>query len=307
MHVAEGADFGWRLQIGARCCRPDLARGAVAGELPGKVPPMLKTGRGSPAGPAHLQRHANSPSKYRGLLYYPDVFRKLVRAYKVAPDGSTFEVTHEFEFLKSDDPLFRPCQMVTGPDGAIYVCDWRTDSGGAGRLWGDGKHGRIYRITWAGTKDTPAIPLRGLDSWAKLLKLPTDKLIEKLDAADFTDRVEARKELVRRGPEASDAVLKAIQRWQVRVQWKARCPRRAASTLVAGGGELFRSLLSDPSEDLRRLAIEGLAMYGPPKNKRNHEAVLSLVVDRNPAVMAHAVLAIARIGAEGSTDVALAR
>jgi signal transduction histidine kinase len=29
--------------------------------------------------------------------------------------------------------------MVTGPDGAIYVCDWRTDSGGAGKLSGDGK------------------------------------------------------------------------------------------------------------------------------------------------------------------------
>ena len=160
MHVAEGADFGWRLLIGARCCRPDHARGAVAGELPGKVPPMLKTGRGSPAG-LLIYNDTRLPEQYRGLLYYPDVFRKLVRAYKVAPDGATFKITHEFEFLKSDDPLFRPCQMVTGPDGAIYVCDWRTDSGGAGKLSGDGKHGRIYRITWAGTKDSPALPRRG--------------------------------------------------------------------------------------------------------------------------------------------------
>ena len=126
MHVAEGTDFGWRLLIGARCCRPDHTRGAVAGELPGKVPPMLKTGRGSPAG-LLIYHDTRIPEQYRGLLYYPDVFRKLIRAYKVAPDGATFKITNEFEFLKSDDPLFRPCQMVTGPDGAIYVCDWRTE------------------------------------------------------------------------------------------------------------------------------------------------------------------------------------
>ena len=95
------------------------------------------------------------PEQYRGLMYYPDVFRKVVRAYKVAPDGSTFKITNEFEFMKSDDPLFRPCQMVTGPDGAIYVCDWRTNSGGAGKLSGDGINGRIYRITWAGTDGQP--------------------------------------------------------------------------------------------------------------------------------------------------------
>ena len=29
---------------------PDHVRGAVFGELPGKVPPLLKTGRGAPAG-----------------------------------------------------------------------------------------------------------------------------------------------------------------------------------------------------------------------------------------------------------------
>ncbi|HXD85479.1 MAG TPA: PVC-type heme-binding CxxCH protein, partial [Urbifossiella sp.] len=198
MNVAEGSDFGWRLRYGARCCRPDDARVSVGGEVPGKMPPMIKTGRGSPAG-LLIYNDTRIPQQYRGLLYYPDVFRKVVRAYKTQPDGSSFKITGEFEFLKSDDPLFRPCQMVTGPDGAIYVCDWRTDSGGAGKLSGDGIHGRIYRIRWAGTKETSAIPLRGMDSWAQIRKLSDDKLADALNSADMTDRVEARKELVRRG------------------------------------------------------------------------------------------------------------
>jgi putative membrane-bound dehydrogenase-like protein len=176
MHVAEAADFGWRLRIGARCCAPDSARGAVHGELPGKVPSMLKTGRGSPAG-LLIYNDTRFPEKYRGLLLYPDVFRKVIRAYEVQPRGSTFAVVREFEFLKSDDPLFRPCQMVLGPDGAMYVVDWRTDSGGAGKLWGDGKHGRIYRITWAGTKDEPALPPRPMDSWAGFARMSDADLL----------------------------------------------------------------------------------------------------------------------------------
>ena len=160
MHVAEGTDFGWRLLIGARCCRPDHTRGAVAGELPGKVPPMLKTGRGSPAGLLDLQRHAHSRSSIAGCST-----TRTCSASSSAPTRSRrmarpSRSRNEFEFIKSDDPLFRPCQMVTGPDGAMYVCDWRTNSGGAGKLSGDGKHGRIYRITWAGTKDAPALPRR---------------------------------------------------------------------------------------------------------------------------------------------------
>src|SRR5262249_42010099 len=82
VHVAEGSDLGWRLKIGARCCVPDHVRGAAFGELPGKVTPLLKTGRGSPAG-LLIYNDTRLPQHYRGVLYYPDVFRKLIRAYQV--------------------------------------------------------------------------------------------------------------------------------------------------------------------------------------------------------------------------------
>ena len=209
MHIPEGVDFGWRLRVGARCCVPDNVRGAVYGELPGKVAPMSKTGRGAPAG-LLIYNDTYLPEQYRGWLLYPDVFRKLIRAYKVEPKGATFEVAQEFEFMKSADPLFRPCQMVLGPDGAIYVCDWRTDSGGAGKLWGDGKHGRIYRITWAGTKADPTIAPRGLDSWAKILKQSDEDLLQTLESENFSDRQQAQQELVRRGGAARDKLRPAL-------------------------------------------------------------------------------------------------
>ncbi|HVL14463.1 MAG TPA: PVC-type heme-binding CxxCH protein [Gemmata sp.] len=300
MHVAEGVDFGWRLLIGARCCRPDHTRGSVAGELPGKVPPMLKTGRGAPAG-LLIYNDTHIPEQYRGLLYYPDVFRKLVRAYKVAPDGATFQITHEFEFLKSDDPLFRPCQMVTGPDGAIYVCDWRTDSGGAGKLSGDGKHGRIYRITWVGAGDTPALPRRGMDSWAKVRALPDDKLVEALGLPDMTDRVEARKELVRRGAKSRDLVLKALL--SSGLDGDARLP--AVGVLLAHWNpdvEDYLRLLSanDASPDVRRVAIDGLGLHAKRGDGRVVETLMRAIGDPEPAVRRVAALALGRVGGEGA-------
>jgi quinoprotein glucose dehydrogenase len=297
MHVAEGTDFGWRLLQGARCCRPDHTRGAIAGELPGKVPPMLKTGRGSPAG-LMIYHDTRLPAQYRGLLYYPDVFRRLVRAYKVAPDGATFKITHEMEFFKSDDPLFRPCQMVIGPDGAIYVCDWRTDSGGAGKLSGDGKHGRIYRITWQGTSEQPALPRRAMDSWLKIRQLPLPQLIEALGRPDLTDRVEARKELVRRGAEARDRVLAYLQQGGFRDQDEAHLP--ALGVLMAGWNpavqSYFLKCLQNPSPDVRRCVADGLGLYADRSDPHLLEELLKKLGDPDPSVRRAVALALGRIG-----------
>jgi quinoprotein glucose dehydrogenase len=305
MHVAEGTDFGWRLQLGARCCRTDFVRGAVAGEMPGKVPPMIKTGRGSPAG-LLIYHDTKLPEPYRGLLYYPDVFRKLVRAYKVAPDGSTFKITHEFEFMKTDDktgdPLFRPCQMVTGPDGAIYVCDWRTNSGGAGKLSGDGINGRVYRITWAGTKDAPALARRAMTSWAQFKTMSDAELVSALARPDLTDRVEARKELVRRGPKARDLVLRKFVSGML--DGDARLV--ALGVLTAHWApeveDLFRLLINDESPDVRRLAVDSLAYHAKPKDNRTYETLLKALADHSPAVRRAAALGIGRVGHDGSGE-----
>ncbi len=301
MHVAEGSDYGWRLREGVRCCRPDNLRGAIAGELPGRLPPMIKTGRGAPAG-LLIYNDTRVPEHYRGLHYYPDVFRKLVRAYAVEPDGSSFKITGEFEFLKSDDPLFRPCQMVAGPDGAIYVCDWRTDSGGAGKLWGDGIHGRIYRIRWAGTADTAEIQLHGLDSWGKIAKLDDAKLIETLAAADFTDRVEARKELVRRGAKVRDAVRAVFADMDQPEDARIMALGVLLAAWDAETETAVRKALRDISPDVRRLAADAIGLHSKREDEKNHTALLQQLTDAEPAVRRAAALALGRVGGGGAAE-----
>jgi quinoprotein glucose dehydrogenase len=301
LHVAEGSDFGWRLRAGVRGGAPDPVRAAVGGELPGKMPPLLRTGRGAPAG-LFVYDDTRFPENFRGLLYYPDVVRQLVRAYRVEPRGATFAVVEEFEFLKSADPLFRPCQMTIGPDGATYVVDWRTDSGGAGRLWGDGQHGRIYRLTWAGTTEQPALAPRPMDSWQKVVKMKTADLLETLAGDEAGERTRAQRELVRRGEEVRKPLLQVL----------ASASQPEAARIAALGAlqsfwnadvqEAFQETLRSGEPALRRLAAEGLGLNAPTGSRAAHAVLLEALSDQDPAVRRAVALAMGRVQAPGAAD-----
>ncbi|VTS04190.1 PVC-type heme-binding CxxCH protein [Tuwongella immobilis] len=301
MHVVEGADFGWRLFPGARCCKPDHLRGAVYGEMPGKMPPMLKTGRGSPAG-LMIYNDTRIPEAYRGWLYYPDVFRKVVRAYQVSATGSTFEIVKEFEFFKSAEPLFRPCQMITGPDGAIYVCDWRTDSGGAGKLWGDNVHGAIYRIRWVGGKPIgseevePEIPLRGMDSWAKIVRGSDAELLAALELPDQTDRLVAQAELRKRGEKNRDALLQLLANREKLAVTRIAVVGVLQSMWNDAVRDAFVAALNDIAPDVRRLAADGLALNAKPGDPLVTSALTKAVTDAAPAVRRSVAIALGKIG-----------
>jgi putative membrane-bound dehydrogenase-like protein len=201
LHVVEGGDYGWRLREGARCCMPDYDRATWEGGRPGRLGPITLTGRGAPAGLC-CPNSAAFPRSCQNLLIYPDVFRKLLRAYKLKPSGATFAVDQEIELLASDDPLFRPDDAEVGPDGALYILDWRTDSGGAGQHWGNGKTGRIYRMTWAGTDADPARQTFPRDRFAKLTTAEPEALGELLKSDDGVTRRAASLEVIRRRDEA---------------------------------------------------------------------------------------------------------
>jgi quinoprotein glucose dehydrogenase len=301
MHIPEGSDFGWRLQQGARCCIPDFVRGAVFGELPGKLPPLCKTGRGSPAG-LLIYNDTQFPDNYRGLLFYPDVYRRLIRAYKVEKTGATFAITEEFEFMKSDDPLFRPCQMVTGPDGAIYVVDWRTDSGGAGRLSGDGVHGRIYRLTWAGSSDQPALPRRQMDSWARLVKLDDKDLVNALASPGATDRYHIQEELRRRGDKNRTALLKLLQEDEAALSARVAALGVLQSSWDEACETACADLLRTGDADLRRLAADGLGLNAKPGDPQVQSILLKHLGDPDLAVRRSVALAMGRVGGPGAAD-----
>ncbi|QDU79314.1 hypothetical protein Pla110_10220 [Polystyrenella longa] len=293
MHVPEGADYGWRLYPGAICCRTDFVRGAVFGEKPGKMPSMLKTGRGAPAGLMIYQGTA-FPDFFRGLFIYPDVYRKMVRAYEVSKVGSTFQVDREFVLMDSTDDLFRPCQALVGPDGAIYIVDWRTPSGGAGRVWGDSEHGRIYRLTWSGIEGTPAIAPGTSKDWKRLIASPNENLWNTLKTTDdFELRRRAQLELIKRGDNLDQFISLALNT-NMRPEARVMALGAAAQQYDAKVKSMLLAVVADEHPQLRRVAAETLSRNVPATDiDRDLLYSLSLaLVDNDAAVSRSAAIAL---------------
>jgi len=314
LHVVEGGDYGWRLRPGARCCNPDFERATWNGGQPGRLGWITETGRGAPAGLTVLNSAA-FPASTRNLLIYPDVFRKLVRAYQLEPKGATFGLKREFELLAADDPMFRPDDAEIGPDGALYILDWRTDSGGAGALSGDGVHGRIYRLSWVGTPDEPALPSLSRDRLTRIPSASDAELVEALKSADYSERKAADLELIRRGPKSIGGIPELIKDDAAPETARLHALTVLAAVAPEQAKPIWMSLVSGQSDAaLTRLALDQIGRFGSPDDVELAKGCLELArkeirkggADSAPAVRALA-LALGRFHAtspEFQTEVA---
>ncbi|MCR9197441.1 MAG: c-type cytochrome [Planctomycetaceae bacterium] len=89
------------------------------------------------------------PPAYRGRLFGIEPLQGQIVLSDVWADGTSFQTKDVSRVLKTDDPWFRPVDIKTGPDGAVYVADMyeqRIDHSShyAGRI--DRRNGRIYRL-----------------------------------------------------------------------------------------------------------------------------------------------------------------
>lgn len=294
IEAVEGGDYGWRLLPGAPCCQPDFDRGAVDGELPGKLPILAKTGRGAPAGLVVYDGIA-LPDRYRDLCVYPDVFRKLVRGYRVAPQGGTYKLVETITLMTADDDLFRPCQAVVGPDGALYVLDWRSNSGGAGRLWGDAKYGRLYKLSWEGDGSTPALPLKKND-WTRVLHANDAELLAMIRGRDYREAARALRELVSRGSKELDPLLSLMN--------DCNAPEHARLLGLQGARQFWGetveramiAALHDPSADIRRLAAQAISWEPVERRPLLIPALVARLEEPDGRALRDVALAIGRHG-----------
>ena len=104
------------------------------------------------------------PPEFRGRMFLGDVVNNCVNIFDVDRQGATYTARqHRDDFLKSDDPWFRPVDIKLGPDGALYVADFYNRIIGhyevpldhPGR---DRTSGRIWRIAFTGPGAKPPTP-----------------------------------------------------------------------------------------------------------------------------------------------------
>jgi len=65
------------------------------------------------------------PDRYRGKLIGIDPMSNWLPLVEFRPRGATFETRDLDAVVRTDDRKFRPVDIKHGPDGAIYIADWR--------------------------------------------------------------------------------------------------------------------------------------------------------------------------------------
>ena len=153
---------------------------------------------------AMLYYEGGAIPQYEGHIVVGMALTSRVMASKVARDTSSFQTADIETSVLSSNRWFRPVDMKTGPDGAIYFADWcdsRLSHLDPRDTW-DKESGRIYRLSAAGAKV----------GWAKMdfVKLSSDELIKLLSHANKWHRQTALRVLWDRGDKSLLPELKRI-------------------------------------------------------------------------------------------------
>jgi mono/diheme cytochrome c family protein/glucose/arabinose dehydrogenase len=162
----------------------------------------------STTGP-EIVRSDRYPADLNGDLLFADPVGRFIRRAKIVKTAGISQVRNAYpgaEFIISTDPLFRPVNIKTGPDGAIYILDmyhgiiqdanwtargtylrYKIEQYGLDKVVG---HGRIWRLRYdgvpasqtpAGIAGQPAIPGVELHkTWPRMLDETPAQLVAHL-------------------------------------------------------------------------------------------------------------------------------
>ncbi|HEX8039800.1 MAG TPA: c-type cytochrome, partial [Chryseosolibacter sp.] len=134
------------------------------------------------------------PEKYRSNFYIGDVVASRVYRNSYSFRGSSPVGKLEEDFVLSEDPWFRPVNVILGPDGALYIADFYNSIIGHYEVpldhpKRDKIRGRIWRITYKG-KENKYQDLSAATATALVAALDHNNLVTRFAAADqLVDRI----------------------------------------------------------------------------------------------------------------------
>jgi putative membrane-bound dehydrogenase-like protein len=134
------------------------------------------------------------PERFRDTYLACNLLDNNLYWYSLKRNGSTFTSKHEGTLLKGNDTWFRPIDLFTGPDGAVYIADWydkRANHVDPVDNW-DRSNGRIYRLGPSGEKRQGDKATRGQGE-KKLGELSSSELVDLLKHPNSWQRGEARR------------------------------------------------------------------------------------------------------------------
>ena len=95
------------------------------------------------------------PPEYRRTLFIGNPITGRINHDKLGRTGASYRAVEQPDFLKCDDPWFRPVDVKLGPDGALYIADFYNCIIGHYEVpldhpRRDRERGRIWRIVYTG-------------------------------------------------------------------------------------------------------------------------------------------------------------
>jgi putative membrane-bound dehydrogenase-like protein len=112
------------------------------------------------------------PAAFRGAFIGGNLLSNAVYWHVLNKQGSTFAGRHGGTLIDARDRWFRPIDLLTGPDAAVYVVDWydkRAAHLDPRDTW-DRSNGRIYRVVHGERRKVPPFDL-AKQSTAELVAL----------------------------------------------------------------------------------------------------------------------------------------
>ena len=258
INYAEGFDVPW----GAPVLVADMQGGMGAVRMP-----EGNLNRVTGASGSDIFRGHKLPSELIGQYFYGEPVARIVRQVNpVVKDGLTtlhnvFQ-DQKSEFIRSTDPLFRPVEMSTAPDGTMYIVDMYHGIIQEGEWTPVGSYlrakieqyqldkvinlGRIWRLSH---KDFPRDPIQ-----PRMYDQTSLELVQYLDHANGWWRDMAQQVLVQRQDKSvTPALLELIQSdKKIEAKFHALWVLEGIGTLESG---LVKSLMKDPNPRMRKVAL----------------------------------------------------
>lgn len=191
---------------------------------------------------------AQFPREYRDTIFIGNPITNCINHDRFKVTGSTLTAIEQPDFVRCDDPWFRPVDVELGPDGALYIADFYN------RIIGhyevplthplrDRERGRIWRIVYTGKHGEAKPP----QSPADLAQANNATLVDLLNHANLVVRQMAVNELAGRGNEAALLVKAKIENGGTAAQ------RAFGLWVLARQGQLDEALVQTLSQDEDRL------------------------------------------------------
>ncbi len=307
-NFAEGFDIPWGADLNGIS---DMQGGMRAVRMPEGT-----LNRVSGAAGNDVFRGDRLPQELRGQYFYGEPVARIVR--QIHPEvNQGLTLLHnayqaqQSEFIRSTDPLFRPVDMTTGPDGTLYITDMYHGIIQEGEWAGEGSYlrvkiqqyqldkvvglGRIWRLTHSDFKRDKTRP--------RMYEETTEELLKYLSHPNGWWRDMAQQVLVQRRDQSVAAQLETMVHSSDNL-----LARFHALWVLEGIGSLkvslIRDLLKDSNPRMRKMAMwagESLYKAGETSLADNY---LSMMKDTDEEVRMRALMTGRLLKIAGTEEIA---